>query len=262
MKGSGLAPIDDETVHVFGRNLADRVVESKPEDDDHNNKKEEERKDREKEDDVEAIKKRKFETITGEEGEETVFQGDFKMFVWDKSTSNWIEKGRGQLKLNDTIETHESKSRLIMRAGGTYRIILNVAIQHSFFKVIAITKTSIRFTDSQNVWAASGSNAKELGDLIDERLKLAPHTGQDATGDESETEEKQPKDHNRETDEQSAEAGEAKKSAEAGEAKQSAEAGEAKQSTEAVEAKQSTEAVEAKQPTEAGEAKKLKLSSS
>lgn len=168
MKSSGLAPIDDEPVHVFGRNLEDRVIESKQEDDDHDKQEEK----HEQEDDVETIKRRKFETITGEEDEETAFQGDFKLFIWDKSTSNWIEKGRGQLKLNDSVVCEEQKYRLIMRAGGTYRIILNVAIQHSFFKVIAVTKTSIRFTDSQNVWAASGSNAKHLGDLIAERLKV------------------------------------------------------------------------------------------
>lgn len=170
LKSSDLAPIDDEPVHVFGRNLEDRVVETK--EDDNSNKEQTDEK-RHVEDDVETIKKRKFETITGEEDEETTFQGEFKLFIWDYSQLNWIEKGRGQLKLNDSLNIDEKKSRLIMRAGGTYRIILNVAIQHSLFRILANTKTSIRFTDSQNVWAASGSNAKHLGDLIQDRLESA-----------------------------------------------------------------------------------------
>lgn len=174
LKSSGLAPIADEPVHVFGKNLEERVVESRGDE----NKDEgveggsaaERPAKEEEEDDIETVKKRKFDAITGEESEETIFQGDFKLFSWDRDTSNWIEKGRGQLKLNDLVDPKEKRSRLIMRTGGTYRIILNVAMKRSFFKVISNTKTSIRFTDSINVWAASGSNAGQLTDLIKERL--------------------------------------------------------------------------------------------
>uniref|UniRef100_A0A6G1S4X4 Ran-binding protein 3 n=1 Tax=Aceria tosichella TaxID=561515 RepID=A0A6G1S4X4_9ACAR len=208
LKGSGLTPIDDEPVHVFGRNLESRIVEVRGDED--NNKQENEgrgedddkrsddnkRKDdddkregasKQEEDDVETIKKRKFEAITGEENEETVFHGEFKLFVWDRSSSNWIEKGRGQLKLNDHLS--EKRSRLIMRAGGTFRIILNVAIRHSLFKVISNTKTSIRFTDSQNVWAASGSNAKQLGDLLNDRIAEAAELAETDTKGLAETKE-------------------------------------------------------------------------
>lgn len=192
MKGSGLKPLDeskasDEVVHVFGKNLEERVVtqddeESQPLSFDtfQDQKKQEE-------DDIDSIKKRKFDAITGEEDEETVFQGDFKLFVWDLPTSNWIEKGRGQLKLNDSIEPNIRRSRLIMRVSGTLKIILNVALRHSFFKVIANSRTSIRFTDSQTVWAASGSNAHQLKELIDERLKIAAEdeTRKRARSDES-----------------------------------------------------------------------------
>ena len=71
------------------------------------------------------------------------------------------------MRLNDSIGD-EKKSRLIMRVSGTLRIILNVAINRSYFKVIANSKTNIRFTDSQTVWAASGPNANKLKELIDE----------------------------------------------------------------------------------------------
>lgn len=179
MKGSGLKPLEEpktnEEVHVFGRNLEERVVtnveaeESSPSLTFDTNP-----TCHTQDDDIESIRKRKFDAITGEEDEETIFQGDFKLFVWDLATSNWIEKGRGQLKLNDSIDTESSRSRIIMRIGGTLRIILNVAISKPFFKVIANSKTNIRFTDSQTVWAASGSNAHQLRDLIDERLKMIP----------------------------------------------------------------------------------------
>lgn len=174
MKGTGLVPVkESKEVHVFGKNLEDRIVtesedqtpstslgpivdDNKPADED-----------------IEEIRKRKFDAITGEEDEETVFQGEFKLFVWDLATSNWIEKGGGQLKLNDSVDKDVKKSRLIMRLSGTLRIILNVAIKNSFFKVIACSKTNIRFTNSQTVWAASGANTSQLADLIDERLKIS-----------------------------------------------------------------------------------------
>lgn len=177
MKGSGLKPLEEpktnEEVHVFGRNLEERVVTNdEPEGSSPSSTFETNSTIHTQEDDIESIRKRKFDAITGEEDEETIFQGDFKLFVWDLATSNWIEKGRGQLKLNDSIDA--SKSRLIMRIGGTLRIILNVSISKPFFKVIANSKTNIRFTDSQTVWAASGSNAHQLRDLIDERLEIIP----------------------------------------------------------------------------------------
>lgn len=177
MKGSGLKSLEDEkaaeVTHVFGKNLEERVVtnddEESPSISSFNVVS---RSKASEEDDIELIRKRKFDAITGEEDEETIFQGDFKLFVWDLATSNWIEKGRGQLKLNDSIEHEDKKSRIIMRVSGTLRIILNVAVNPSFFKVIANSKTNIRFTDSQTVWAASGSNANQLRDFIEERLKM------------------------------------------------------------------------------------------
>lgn len=164
LKGSGLQPLDaSKEVHVFGENLEERVtkegespsisINHSPVDED-----------------IDSIRKRKFDAITGEEDEETIFQGDFKLFIWDLPTSNWIEKGRGQLKLNDSTNQTERKSRVIMRLSGTLRIVLNVALEGEKFKVIANSKDSIRFTDGQNLWAARGSNADQLKNLIEERL--------------------------------------------------------------------------------------------
>lgn len=176
IKGSGLKPLDegntgDEVVHVFGKNLEERVV-TQEEEETHPISFESAQDKAKREDDIDCLKKRKFDAITGEEDEETVFQSEFKLFVWDLPSSNWIEKGRGQLKLNDSIDPDVKRSRLIMRVSGTLKIILNVAIKHSFFKIIANSKNSIRFTDSQTVWAASGSNSHQLKNLIEERLKI------------------------------------------------------------------------------------------
>ena len=177
MKGSGLKPLDeskssDKPVHIFGSNLEDRVVTDR-----HGDEPKplsfgtiEETK---KEDDIDTIRKRKFDAITGEEDEETVFQGDFNLFSWDHSIANWTERGRGQLKLNDSLDSGKRQSRLIMRVGGTLKLVLNVAIRHKTFRVITSTKTSIRFTDGQTVWGAGGNNATMLRELIDERLKVA-----------------------------------------------------------------------------------------
>lgn len=179
MKGSGLKPLSegksgDQPVHVFGSNLESRVVtEDNPDEASTLHFGDDFDRGISTGEDMETIRKRKFDAITGEEDEKSVFQGDFKLFAWDLSSSNWIEKGRGQLKLNDSLDEDIKKSRIIMRLGGTLKIVLNVAIKHSTFKVIANSRTSIRFTDSQTVWAASGSNASQLRDLIDERLQLA-----------------------------------------------------------------------------------------
>lgn len=189
-KGTGLVPIkpvttDSESgqakIHVFGKNLEERVKTEDDNKDDNsspllfqfgNSQNTSESSQNIQDEDIETIKKRKFEAITGEEEETTVFQGDFKLFCWDLKTSNWIERGRGQLKLNDSAQDVTRKSRLIMRLGGTYRIILNVSINHSHFKVITNSKSNIRFTDGQNLWAASGQNAQVLKELIEKRIDI------------------------------------------------------------------------------------------
>lgn len=151
--------------HVFGKNLEDRVLPSTlPEEEVQENPVPHH------EVEIDTIKKRKFDTITGEEDEETIFQDNFKLFEWNLETSNWVEKGRGLLKLNDSIADEKGhQSRLIMRMGRTLRIILNVAINSSF-QIIAGSEENIRFTDSQTMWAARGKNADKLKFALTKRL--------------------------------------------------------------------------------------------
>lgn len=71
--------------------------------------------------------KRKYSQVTlltGEEGETNVLQINCKLFAFDKGTSGWQERGRGSLRLNDRDE----ESRLVGRAAGTQRLVLNTKV--------------------------------------------------------------------------------------------------------------------------------------
>lgn len=89
--------------------------------------------------------KRKYDEVaivTGEEGETNVIRVNAKLHVFDKSTTSWIERGRGSLHLNDFDDV---KSRLVMRTGGSLRVILNTKL----FPAMSIempSEKSIRLT--------------------------------------------------------------------------------------------------------------------
>ncbi|KAL4236087.1 Ran-binding protein 3 [Mactra antiquata] len=70
------------------------------------------------------------EVVTGEENESNVLQANGKLFVFDGDTQNWIERGRGLLRLNDMrCESSQTfQSRLVMRTQGCLRLILNTKI--------------------------------------------------------------------------------------------------------------------------------------
>ncbi|NXE24850.1 RNB3L protein, partial [Ardeotis kori] len=79
---------------------------------------------------VEKILLDKVEIITGEEAEHNVLQINCKLFVFNKLSLTWIERGRGSLRLNDTSTKKYGKlqSRLIMRNQGSLRLILNTRL--------------------------------------------------------------------------------------------------------------------------------------
>lgn len=62
---------------------------------------------------------------TGEEGEETLLSGRGKLYAYHDKT--WTERGIGGLKLNITKDSPK-KGRLILRADGTHRLLLNAPI--------------------------------------------------------------------------------------------------------------------------------------
>ncbi|XP_066195682.1 ran-binding protein 3-like [Sylvia atricapilla] len=79
---------------------------------------------------VEKILLDKVEVITGEETEHNVLQINCKLFVFNKLSLTWTERGRGSLRLNDTSSNKHGmlKSRLIMRNQGSLRLILNTQL--------------------------------------------------------------------------------------------------------------------------------------
>ncbi|NWR63834.1 RNB3L protein, partial [Bucorvus abyssinicus] len=79
---------------------------------------------------VEKILLDKVEIITGEEAEHNVLQINCKLFVFNKLSLTWIERGRGSLRLNDTSSSKHGmlQSRLIMRNQGSLRLILNTRL--------------------------------------------------------------------------------------------------------------------------------------
>ncbi|XP_062308705.1 ran-binding protein 3-like isoform X2 [Osmerus eperlanus] len=72
----------------------------------------------------------KVEVITGEEAESNVLQIQCKLFVFDKLSQSWVERGRGLLRLNDMASTDDGslQSRLVMRTQGSLRLILNTKL--------------------------------------------------------------------------------------------------------------------------------------
>ncbi|XP_032967019.1 ran-binding protein 3-like isoform X4 [Rhinolophus ferrumequinum] len=93
----------------------------------------------------------KIDVITGEEAEYNVLKINCKLFIFNKTTQSWIERGRGALRLNDTASSDcgTFQSRLIMRNQGSLRLILNsklwaqMEIQRANHKNIRITATDL-----------------------------------------------------------------------------------------------------------------------
>ncbi|KAM7363031.1 ran-binding protein 3 [Cochliomyia hominivorax] len=65
------------------------------------------------------------ETFTGEENEVNVVDVNCKLFAF--VNSNWEERGRGGLRLNDSKIEHEC-SRLVFRTAGNLRLLLNAKV--------------------------------------------------------------------------------------------------------------------------------------
>lgn len=91
----------------------------------------------------------KVNVITGEEAEHNVLKINCKLFLFNKMTQSWTERGRGTLRLNDTASSDcgTLQSRLIMRNQGSLRLILNsklwaqMKIQRANHKNLQVTAT-------------------------------------------------------------------------------------------------------------------------
>lgn len=139
--------------------------------------------------------------ITGEESEANVCQMNGKLYLFDKSTSTWVERGRGQLRLNDLRpnltsgdENQGPTSRLIMRTAGSLRVILNSKIFPGM-TVEKPTEKNVRLTamDDQNpglrVFLVSGSpkDIRTLYVAINHRIENLKHSTSSPKKDETGT---------------------------------------------------------------------------
>lgn len=79
---------------------------------------------------------------TGEENEEAVFTADSVLFEFIAAT--WKERGKGELKVNVST-SGTGKARLIMRAKGNYRLILNASL-YPDLKLTEMDKRGVTFT--------------------------------------------------------------------------------------------------------------------
>ncbi|XP_017535152.1 ran-binding protein 3 isoform X9 [Manis javanica] len=89
----------------------------------------------------------KVEVITGEEAESNVLQIQCKLFVFDKTSQSWVERGRGLLRLNDMASTEDGtlQSRLVMRTQGSLRLILNTKLWAQM-QIDKASEKSVRIT--------------------------------------------------------------------------------------------------------------------
>ncbi|KAF0496001.1 hypothetical protein F8M41_021086 [Gigaspora margarita] len=120
------------------------------------------------------------EVITGEEDEITRHTVRAKLFCMDRG-HQWKERGVGMLKLNypKNYEKSPRPPRLVMRADGVLRVILNIALfngmsveklQEKFVRIVAFEGTSTTPVH----FAIKLSNANAADDLFDAILEAIP----------------------------------------------------------------------------------------
>lgn len=137
------------------------------------------------------VELKEVEVVTGEEDESNVFQLNVKLFVFDKRTQSWLERGLGLLRLNDRCLQSDSESfqsRLVMRVQGSLRVVLNTMIWPNML-VERSSKRSVRISavdadDGIKIYLiqANPSDADQIYSAIYSRAqKLKSSTGAAAT---------------------------------------------------------------------------------
>ncbi|KAL0661348.1 hypothetical protein Bca4012_098185 [Brassica carinata] len=84
--------------------------------------------------------KQEVSVETGEENEEAAFSADSIMFEY--LDGGWRERGKGEVKVN--VSSNGDKARLVMRAKGNYRLILNASL-YPEMKLASMDKKGITF---------------------------------------------------------------------------------------------------------------------
>ncbi|XP_043910749.1 ran-binding protein 3 [Protopterus annectens] len=115
----------------------------------------------------------KVEVITGEESESNVLQIQCKLFVFDKTSQSWVERGRGLLRLNDMASTEDGtlQSRLVLRALGSIRLLLHLdawAEMTQLDKAKSMQTVRLTNSDAEEVGVKlflKGASSKDTGQL-------------------------------------------------------------------------------------------------
>ncbi|KAJ9190125.1 hypothetical protein P3X46_001355 [Hevea brasiliensis] len=120
---------------------------------------------------------------TGEENERVVFSADSVLFEFFNGA--WKERGKGELKINVSTSGTE-RARLLMRARGNYRLILNASL-YPDMKLTNMDKRGVTFACMNS----TGENKDGLstfalkfkdGSIAEEfRAAVAAHKGKTAT---------------------------------------------------------------------------------
>ncbi|WRT64540.1 uncharacterized protein IL334_001472 [Kwoniella shivajii] len=123
----------------------------------------------------EKLEMQEQDVTTGEEEEETVIQTRAKLYTNEKS-SGWKERGVGLLKLN-VRRSDGSGARLLMRADGVLRLILNFKLYKGLFLSLdgKIIRMTVPEDDKFIIICLRMSNPKitsELAEIIREHIPL------------------------------------------------------------------------------------------
>ncbi|XP_041742137.1 ran-binding protein 3 isoform X2 [Coregonus clupeaformis] len=93
---------------------------------------------------------RQVQLFTGEEKESNVVQLTCRLFVLEKGTQSWTERGRGVLRLNDLASGTKGglQSRIVMRHQGSLKVILNTKLwPHTHLRRPARRNLQVTATD-------------------------------------------------------------------------------------------------------------------
>ncbi|KAL4368453.1 hypothetical protein GQ457_05G023920 [Hibiscus cannabinus] len=120
---------------------------------------------------------------TGEENEKVVFSADSLLFEF--IDGGWKERGKGELKVNVST-TGAERARLLMRARGNYRLILNAGL-YPDMKLTNMDKRGITFacmnstSEEKEGLSTFALKFKDASIVEEFRVAVMAHKGSDAT---------------------------------------------------------------------------------
>ncbi|WVW78185.1 hypothetical protein I302_100136 [Kwoniella bestiolae CBS 10118] len=124
----------------------------------------------------EKVEMQEQDVTTGEEDEETVFQTRAKLYTNDRRTG-WKERGVGLLKLN-VNQSDGSGARLVMRADGVLRLILNSRIYKGIttYPDGKMVRMTLPEDGKMMIVCFRMSNTKQVDDFMEQVEKNQPES--------------------------------------------------------------------------------------